>query len=286
MLTRVDRVQVVVADAEATAAAHRRLLGAEVARQDRLQALAARRTVLALGDGEIELLAPDGAGPVADFLAQTRGGLFAAGFASADLARLRRHLQERGVAVVEEGGQLFVAPQSLGVPGLRCVLSPAAERRRVGLVRGLYEVTLLADDFAALVPEVARVFALEAAHFAPIRSEEFGYEGVLTLFHPDRLDRVEVITPTDGAKTMGRFFARRGPSLYMCYAEAEDLRPIRDRALEHAPGDWTGPGGEAAPDNLFLHPKALGGMMLGVSRDSVAWRWSGRPERVDAGARE
>jgi hypothetical protein len=33
-------------------------------------------------------------------------------------------------------------------------------------------------------------------------------------------------------------------------------------------------------DQLWLHPPSLGGMMLGISRPTMAWRWSGHPERV------
>lgn len=55
---------------------------------------------------------------------------------------------------------------------------------------------------------------------------------------------------------------------------------IRERLLEHAPRDWTGPRGGPRPDNLFIHPRALGGVMLGVSRTTHAWTWSGHPDRV------
>jgi hypothetical protein len=39
----------------------------------------------------------------------------------------------------------------------------------------------------------------------------------------------------------------------------------------------------AVPDanTLFLHPSALGGPMLGLSRPTQAWQWSGHPERVE-----
>jgi len=281
MLTRVDRVQVVVPDRSAAAAAFRRLLDAAVAREDRVRVVGARRTVLRLGSSEVELLEPDGAGLAADFLSTTHGGLFAAGFATPDVARLRAHLSARGVACEEEGGQLLLAPEALNQPGLRVVISAAAELPAKGLVQNLYEATLLVPDFAAVVRATASTFALDASHFVPIRSPEFGYEGVLTLFDPDRLDRIEIITPNDAAKTMGRFFARRGPSWYMCFAEAADLRPIRARLLESAPHDWTG-SRDGVPDSLFIHPKALGGMMLGVSRTTHAWTWSGHPERVVA----
>ncbi|MGB1088779.1 MAG: hypothetical protein ACPG06_10445, partial [Alphaproteobacteria bacterium] len=34
-------------------------------------------------------------------------------------------------------------------------------------------------------------------------------------------------------------------------------------------------------DQMWLHPVTLGGMMLGISRPSMAWSWSGRPDRVE-----
>ncbi len=79
---------------------------------------------------------------------------------------------------------------------------------------------------------------------------------------------------------MGRFFARCGPCLYMSYGEADDTGAVRARLLEHAPDDWTGRSDDENPDGLFIHPKALGGVMLGVSRTTFAWSWSGSPQRV------
>jgi hypothetical protein len=282
MLTRVDRVQIVATDRRAAAAAFQRLLDAEVLREDRVQGLAARRTVLRLGRSAVELLEPDGAGVASDFLAQTKGGLFAAGFATPEVPALRAHLQTLGVPIGEEGDQLFLTADALRLPGMRAVISSDREYPPAGLLRHLYEVTLLVHDFAAVVRQAAATFGLEPSHFVPIRSEEYGYEGTLTLFRPEHLDRVEVITAYDAAKTMGRFFAKRGPSLYMCFAEADDLRPLRARLLEQAPNDWTGPR-DGALDSLFIHPRALAGMMLGVSRTTFAWTWSGRPDRVVSG---
>ena len=279
MLTQIDRVQLVVATRTDVAAAFVRLLGAAVVREDRVQVLAARRSTLRLGASEVELLEPDGSGPVADFLAATRGGLFAAGFATPDVAALRAYLARCGATAVEEGAQLFLTPQALGLPGLHAVISTATERAPAGLLRHLYEVTYLVPAVPPATDAAVTVFGLDAAHFVPIRSEEFGYDGVLTLFHPDRLDRLEIITPFDPTKTMGRFFARRGPSLYMCYAEADDLPALRDRLREHAPADWIGPP-DGPLDNLFIHLRALGGMMMGVSRTTFGWTWSGHPERV------
>jgi hypothetical protein len=284
MLAQVDRIQLVVSDRKRAELSFSQLLGATVVRHDVVRALGALRTALRLGRSEVELLEPDGVGPAADFLQQTRGGLFAAGFATPDLGALRSHLLACGVEVREAGGQLLLAAGALGVPGLRAVLSAEEEREPSGLLDHLYEVTLLSPDWEGSALRIAERLALDSRSFVPIRSAQYGYEGALTLFHPTRLDRIEVVTPVDDAKTMGRYFARRGPSWYMGYAESHDTAALRARLLECAPHDWTGPREGAAPDTLFLHPAALSGLLLGVSRRSFAWGWSGSPERVEAGA--
>ena len=273
---RVDRIQLVTADRAVTASAWERLLDAAVVREDRVRSLACRRSVLAVGTSEVELLEADGAGAVAD----AGPGLFAAGFEATDLPALGRHLASRGVEAVAEGDQLFVAPESLGGFGLRVVLSEARARKRQGLLSRLYEVTNLVADPGRAAADFADRLDLDPAAFVPIRSEQFGYEGTLTLFDPDALDRVEIIHPHDAAKTMGRYFQRRGPCLYMCYGETDRADDVRERAREHVPDDWTGPD-RGRVDNLFLHPRALGGVMLGVSRTTFAWTWSGAPDRVE-----
>jgi hypothetical protein len=280
MLSRVDGIQVAVPDRREVVAAFARLLGAEVVREDRVACLGAERTVLRLGTSEVEVLEPDGVGRVASWLGRAGAGLYGAGFAAPDPQALATHWRALGRPCVAEGDQLFLAPESSDLPGLPAVVSQLEERESIGLVRGLYEVTLLAADCEEIASRVAEVFALEVERFHPIRSEPYGYEGVLTLFREDALDRIEVVTPFDGGKTMGRFFRRQGPRLYMAYAESDDPAAIRERLLEHAPRDWTGPRDARQPDNLYLHPKALGGLLLGVSRTSFAWIWSGHPERV------
>ncbi len=282
MLSRVDRVQMAVPDRRAVAKAFTRLLDAIVTGEDAVAPLAARRTTLAAGHAVIELLEPDGAGPVAAHLAAVGPGLFAAGFATDDLDGLRHRLVERRADFAEADGQLFLAPAATGDAGLRCVLSPLRDAPSApGLVTHLYEVTNLVPDWEATAARYATLFDLAPDRFCPIASEEYGYRGTLTMFDPrDRLDRIEVITPYDLGKTMGRYMGKRGPCLYMCFAEAPDLAVIRSRLEAHAPGQWTGPSGATAPDTIFVHPPALGGMMMGISRTSFGWTWSGHPERV------
>ncbi len=50
----------------------------------------------------------------------------------------------------------------------------------------------------------------------------------------------------------------------MCYGETDRLPELRERLKQLAPRDWTG--SDADPNGLFVHPRALGGVMLGVSR--------------------
>jgi hypothetical protein len=283
MLSRVDRIQLTGSEWRKIADRWQRLLGAEVVREDAVEALGAARGIVRVGTSEVEILEPAGAGPVEDHVSRTGGGLFAAGLAAPDLEALRAHLDARDVRYRAEGGQLFAGPEALGLPGLRVVLSQWEDREPAGLLRHLYEVTHLTPDAAASASRIAELFALDASHFVPIRSEQYGYEGSLTLFHPDRLDRIETITPDASEKTMPRYFRKRGPCLYMCYGETDDGGAVRENALEHAPDAWTGPREGPAPDGLFLHPRALGGVMLGVSRTTVAWTWSGSPDRVRPG---
>lgn len=279
MITRIDRMVVTAPSRRVAAQAWQRLVGAEVVREDGVACLAAQRTVLRVGESEIELLEPDGIGIAAQHVSRSRSAIFAVGLAVPGLAAAQADLDARAVHHVREGGQLWMSGEWTGVPALRIVMTQDERRPPAGLLRNVYEATHLYQDHRRATAQIAKLLRLDPRHFAPIRSEQYGYEGTLALFHPDRLDRIESITPFDRDKTMGRFFARQGPSLYMFYAEASDTAALRERLLEHAPQGWTGPR-EGTPDNLFVHPTALHGVLLGVSRESVAWTWSGRPERV------
>jgi hypothetical protein len=283
MITRIDRMIVTAPRRRLASEAWQRLFGAEVVREDEVPYVAAKRTVLRVGESEIELLEPDGIGIAAQHVSRSRTAIFAVGLAVPDLGAVAGDLDARAIHSVRSGSQLWMSGEWTGVPGLRVVLTQDERRSAAGLLQRIYEATHLYQDHRRATQRIASTFALDRKHFVPIRSEQYGYEGTLALFHPDRLDRIESITPFDRTKTMGRFFGRQGPSLYMCYAEARDTNALRERLLEHAPKDWTGPR-DGTPDNLFVHPSALHGVLLGVSRESVAWTWSGHPERVRAAA--
>ena len=285
MLKRIDRLQVAVPDRGTAAESWTQILGAEPAGEDRIACLGALRTRLRLGDGFIELLEPDGAGVLHDAIAKRGAHLYAAGATTDDLEGLVAHLRSEGLDASLEGGQAFVDPSTSGDVGFRVVLSTDEQRDAVGDLDFFYETTLLVSDAPEAAASCARIFALDGDAFVPISSKEYGYAGSLTLFDRDRLGRFEVISPNKSGNTMGRFFARFGEAFYMAFAESHTLADIEARARELGAGFTLVPPKENRPggaDTVFLHASTLGGMMLGISRPTQAWQWSGHPERVEA----
>ena len=278
MLEHVDRMQLAVRDRHAAAQSFASIFDAAPVRDDEVRHLNAKRRVVHAGTSEFELLEPAGDGPVADYVSQWGEGLFAAGFSTKDMQGLAQRLSSKGVAYTEESGQLFIAPDQ--TPGLRMVISQEVARPMVGLMRYLYEATNLINDHEAAADFYADRFGLDQSKFCPIKSHDYGYTGQLTMFNPpERLDRIELSQITDPHMPMGRFMTRRGgETLYMCYIECERVDPIAQRL--DALGLRYTRGGENThnPDNMFVHPTALHGVLMGCSRTNAAWVWSGHPE--------
>jgi catechol 2,3-dioxygenase-like lactoylglutathione lyase family enzyme len=281
MLDRVDRVQIAVRDLAQAATAFTGLLGAEVARESKSAYLSAKRTVLAVGESEIELCTPDGEGRLAEILRQRGEGLITAGFSTPEPGLLRRRIAALGYAPVDDGEQFYLEPAQHF--GMRFVISKSTPRLRVGPVSFLYEVTnTLSSDWRLAASQYSAIFGLDTTRFSAIHSARFKYDGTLTLFNPpDRLDRIEISQVNTSESAMGRWAQKWGDSMYMCYVEAHDLPAVIAR-LNAAQARWTPRGGDKATENdgLWVHPSALHGLLLGVSRSTLAWHWSGRPELV------
>jgi hypothetical protein len=283
MLTEIDRVLLATPDAEAAAIKWRERLGAVEVSRDALPSLGARRITMRAGTSDIELLEPDGTGAVAAALKRRgKAHLYAAGAASPDPAGVAKTAKASGAAHHEADGRHYLTLTIEGAP-IEFVISPPAERKPAGLIDFLYEATVLAANQAGAVAQIRDAFGLDVTSFTTIESTTFGYTGVLTLFEAGRLHRFEVITPIDPEKTMGRYHAREGTGFYMAFAEAPDMGAIEaasdgqgitiDRPVSRQ--------ADLNSDQLWLHPPSLGGMMLGVSRPTMAWQWSGHPERVE-----
>ncbi|MFQ5457932.1 MAG: VOC family protein [Myxococcota bacterium] len=276
MLNCVDRILIAVRDAETAAATFQALLGAEARGAGACAHLGARRTTLAAGESEIDLLEATGQGPVRDFLDARGEGLFAAGFATADYGALKARLVAKGADFTEEHGALHLAPGA--ARGLRAVIRPFEARSGPGPVSRIYEVTKMTADWKAEADALTDLFGLDAARFCRITSAAFGYTGSLLLFDPpSRLDRIELSEVTDPASAMGRFVTKRGETLYMCFVETDAPREIIAR-LARAKARWAETPGDAGHQHFFIHPASLHGVLMGVSATNVAWLWSGRPE--------
>ncbi|WP_322795261.1 VOC family protein [Tepidiforma sp.] len=274
MLTRIDRIELVVHDGATAAQRFAALFGATTLSEDASSRLGARRTTLQAGSSLVELLEPAADGPVRAFADRWGQGLFGVGFATPSIDAMSARLRTLRVPFTVEYGLIYVdeAPY-----GLNAVIAQDVERPPVGDIRSIYEVTNPVSDWRAAADYYTRVFGLDPSRFCPIRSELYGYEGTLTLFDPpNRLDRIE-ITRTFGGGAMDRFFQKRGPSLYMCYLETDDVplleARLQDLGLRYAPGEGRPPG-----TNIFIHPSSLFGVLVGVSKTNFAWLWSGRPE--------
>ncbi len=282
MLERVDRVQLAVRDRRAATRTFAELLGGVPTREADSAYLNARRSIIRLGESEVELCEPSGPGPLREYLERWGEGLMTAGFAVRDTRALRARLAAEGVDVAEDSGQAYLEPPATA--GMRVVLTPSWPAPRAGA--RLYEVTnTLVSDWKVAADRYSRLFGLDPSRFSPIRSERFGYVGTLTLFDPPaRLDRIELSQVVSPASAMGRWVARRGDSLYMCYLETDDVPGIV-RRLEARGARWTPRGGDPKTerDGLWIHPSALHGLLLGVSRPTLAWEWSGRPTLVAPG---
>ena len=96
-----------------------------------------------------------------------------------------------------------------------------------------------------------------------------------------RLVTYYMMNPNVSVEDCRRWAAKRGDSLYMCYAETGDVGAITRRLARHH-ARFTPRGGDplAERDGLWIHPSALSGLLLGISRTTVGWEWSGRPELV------
>jgi len=275
MLERVDRVQIVVRDRAEAARAATAVFGAEFVRNDDLKLFGAKRTVCQVGASIIEFLEADGAGRAADFAQQRGDGLYAAGFSVTDLEEAAALFDRNGVKFERAGDQLFL--DSMTTSGMPTIVSTFQELAPAGAIKWIYEVTNVVADWRAAAERYTRIFGLNFSKYVPIEHADFGYSGTLTMFNaPARLDRIEISQPTREA-AMGQFHRRHGDSLYMFYVESDSVETIADRLTERE-GRFT-PRKEGLHDGLWIHPTAFCGVLVGVSRTNVAWRWSGNPER-------
>ena len=283
MLERVDRMLMAVRDRAQASRTFANLLGAQAQREFRSIYLNAQCAVLAVGETELELCEPVGDGPIQQFISQWGEGLFAAGFCTSRLIELSERFDRLNLDFVRDDERIYLpATSTAGVP---MVISDRVARPRIGPVSFFYEATnALQSDWRTVAARYAEIFDLDPSRFSPIASKRFGYQGTLTMFDPVRgLDRIELSqTFADQPGAMRRFVERRGGDcLNMCYLETHDFEGLKQRLLAAgAPLTARGESLATERDNIWVHPKGLHGMLLGISRTGFAWDWSGQPQRV------
>lgn len=282
MLDRVDRMLMAVTSRQKASETFARLLGAEPAREAPSDWLGAEGAIMSIGESEVELWEATGPGPIRDYIERWGEGLFAAGYSTPWPQALAARLEQKDAPFTRADDRLYIPGTTTA--GLPMVISPSARRPRVGPVSFFYESTNSLDsDWRKVRDRYVDLFGLDPKHFSPISSDRFGYEGTLTLFDPDRLDRIELSqTFADRPGAMRRFVERRGgDSLNMCYIETHDFDALKSRLMA-AGASLTPREGriEDERDGCWVHPRSLHGLLLGISRETVAWSWSGRPDRV------
>ncbi len=279
MFKRVDRILVAVPDSASAERTVAEVFGAELVRRDTASPIRAKRSTMQAGTSLIELLEPDGTGPVQDFVSKWESGLFGVGFSVDDTNAAARQLKRFDVRFEQSQGQLYLDPGA--TLGMRTVISTRHERAPAGAIKWVYEVTNVVGDWKAASNRYARIFGLDASKWSPIESKDFGYTGTLTLFDPpERLDRIEIAQITDPNLAMGRFHKRRGDSLYMFFVETDDVGAIENRLTARGARFAAHRRDEAGLAELFIHPSAFLGVPIGVSRAEHAWTWSGDPDRA------
>lgn len=282
MFNSVDRILVAVHDLDEAENNYRNILGASPIADFESSYLNANVRRMAVGVSEVELCCPKGPGPVARRIERHGEGLVCGGVTTDDLEAFARRLDEKNIPYVNADNRLYPASDALYNLPLAVSASPETPKERHGgPVEFLYELTMvLESSWNDVAERYADCFGLKRENEVDITFSRFGYDGTLMKFDPDRLDRIELSEAHDPAYPMGRFTAKHGDAFYMCYVQTDDLSDIIDRLTKHE-CRWTRrTTTDVERDGLWIHPSAINGVLMGVSRTTLAWGWSGKPELV------
>jgi hypothetical protein len=255
-----DRVALVVPNADRVAEDFSAIFATEVVDDTKDDVAVARRVTLQWGHDQVELFEPLGDGPSAEFLKQGRSGLFAGGFALADPAGLASHLEARGVRVHEQGADRFlVLPEDCQGTGI--ILTRTEDRSRVGLSDSIWQITYAAPSLDDMCDYYVDLLNMGELYTSRYQSPAFGYDAGVSWFDARDgapLDSLEYLEPTKPDTAVDRFVKRNGSGIYMCAIVTDDIPQIRERV------EATGPGWTHAEIGGYIHPRRLGGMLLGI----------------------
>lgn len=281
MLNGIDRIVVAVNDLEQAVANYEYLLDAKLVRCWKSPYLAAEVAEMKIGGSAVELCVAEGEGWISNKL-QSREGLAAGGICVSNLQGYAKYLQDAGVQFSQAEGRIYIPGAQLhGLPLVITEGEKTIDRSPDALVTHLYELTVVLDtSWDTVAQNYSKKLGIDRQYEVPITFERFGYTGTLMKFSADQLDRIELSEAHDENFAMGRFSKRHGDGLYMCYVETNNLAEII-RRLEARNGKWTRRTTETVErDGLWVHPSMLHGVLLGISRDTLAWGWSGDASKI------
>jgi hypothetical protein len=264
MLEQTDRLALAVPNVDEAAAGLNAIFDSVIVEDTVDTDANARRVTLQWGHDQLELYEPKGPGPVADFVAGGKRGLFAGGFALADPGAVAARIEQAGIKVTQQGDRFVVYPEDLRGTGV--ILSPIAERERVGLMDKIWQITYTVPDLDESVAFYSDLLGVEEKLTNRYTSSVWAYHAAVTWFDARkgaRLDSLEYLDPFEHDKAAGRFLARTDGigGIYMASVHTDDLPLIRERVMS------TGGGWEASPNAVstgFIHPRRTFGLLLAV----------------------
>lgn len=282
MFDYVDRILVAVRSLDDGERNYSNILAATKIEDFESKWLNSRVRRMQLGATEVELCEPLGAGVVQTHLDHWGEGLLYGGVSTPDPEAFTQYLANHHVRFTAADERLYLEPSDLFNTPL-VVSKTTRHVRTAGPIEFLYELTMVLNSpWQDVAERYADGLRLKPELNVGINNERFGYVGTLVMFDPDRLDRIELSEAHDPSHAMGRFAAKRGDAMYMCYVQTDDIADIIRRLEKHEQRYTRRSQTPVEHDGIWIHPNALNGVLLGVSRQSHAWLWSGRPDRVQA----
>ena len=140
-------------------------------------------------------------------------------------------------------------------------------------VRRLRQIALVAQDLAAVEPQLTEALGTEVVFRDPGVSE-FGLHNALWLLGDTFL---EVVSPTRDGTTAGRYLERRnGDGGYMVIVQSDDLDADRARVDDLGVRQvWKIDLADIRASHL--HPADMGGAIVSIDHpvDPKSWRWGG-----------
>jgi len=268
MLRRINRVLVATSDLESGCAAFRRGLGLGPGHRIAVPDVGAISEALPIGDAWIHLLQPVDEGPVARFLQSHGQGIYGIGVEVESLADARLRVEQCGRQAhpLQLGDTELVCLKREQLPGLTVWLTESSSGREpadtVSPFLGVHQITNLVENRDIAAEMYTGLFG-QPERDESFRQDSYGFLGrALYYGAAARQDSVELGQVHRPDTSMGRFWQRHGPSVYMITLDTDDIGAVRDGLVKR--GVRYALGADRDDGALFVHPSELAGCFTGI----------------------